>query len=234
MAIYVTSDLHGYSIAKFKQLLKTIGFSGSDWLYILGDVIDKCGDGGLSILKWLLDQPNVELIRGNHEQMMLDSMWAFDEITDETISSVSARDVESFNLWMANGGEPTIASIKKILREDPILLEDIIDYLKETPLCESVEVNGKSFLLCHSGFGGFSKEKKLSDYKMFDVLWNRPSKDDRYFDDVITVFGHTPTEYLGRPGVAFVTDTWIDIDVGVYLGNQPMFLRLDDLKEFYS
>ena len=232
MAIYVTSDLHGFSIAKFKQLLKKIGFSGDDWLYILGDVIDR-GEDGIAILKWLLEQPNVELIRGNHEQLLLDSLWAFGEITDESVSKVSARNIGSLDMWASNGGTPTISVIRQMLHNDPVNLEDIVDYLNDTPLCESVEVNGRSFLLCHSGFGNFSKDKKFSDYTEHDILWNRPSVNDKYFDDIITVFGHTPTEYYGCDGKALVTDTWIDIDVGVYLGHNPMFLRLDDLQEFY-
>lgn len=68
-----------------------------------------------------------------------------------------------------------------------------------------------------------------------DFLWNRPKHDDRYFDDVITVFGHTPTIYYGEEykGKAVVTDTWIDVDAGTSCGFLPMLLRLDDLKEFY-
>lgn len=233
MAIYVTSDLHGFSVVKFKELLKAVDFSNNDWLYILGDVIDRCGDGGIGILKWLLDQPNVQLIRGNHEQMMLDCLWAFSEITDESIEKVSVDGMQSLDLWMSNGGTQTISSIKQMLRNDRDTFEDIVEYLKETPLCESVEVNGRSFLLCHAGFANFSKEKRLSDYTRHDVLWNRPDKNDRYFDNVITVFGHTPTILFGCDGRAFVTDTWIDIDVGTHFGNTPMLLRLDDLKEIY-
>ncbi|MBQ9593023.1 MAG: calcineurin, partial [Lachnospiraceae bacterium] len=58
--------------------------------------------------------------------------------------------------------------------------------------------------------------------------------DERFFDETVTVFGHTPTakygeEYRGR---ILYTDTWIDIDVGVGWGEEPVLLRLDDLKEF--
>ncbi len=42
---YVISDLHGYPDDKFKVLLYKAGFSDSDTLYILGDVIDRSGDG---------------------------------------------------------------------------------------------------------------------------------------------------------------------------------------------
>ena len=233
MAVYVTSDLHGFSISKFKQLLKVIGFSESDWLYIFGDVIDRNNDGGIAILLWLLEQTNVQLIRGNHEQMMLSCSWSFHQITDEALSNISANDIENLNRWLANGATPTLSTIKHLLHTSPGSVEDIMAYLRDTPLCESVEVNGQDFLLCHSGFQNFDKNKKLSDYSETEILWNRPNKEDRYFDDILTVIGHTPPSHYGCQGKAFRADTWIDIDVGTSTGTAPMFLRLDDMKEIY-
>ena len=43
--IYVTSDLHGYPLEKFSDMLKSVNFSQNDILYILGDVIDRGKDG---------------------------------------------------------------------------------------------------------------------------------------------------------------------------------------------
>lgn len=62
--IYVISDLHGYPLPRFLQLLKKANFSEDDFLFILGDVIDRNGDGGVAMLRWLLWQPNVELLLG--------------------------------------------------------------------------------------------------------------------------------------------------------------------------
>jgi len=233
MAIYVTSDLHGFSIAKFKQLLKVVGFGNDDWLYILGDVIDRNNDGGVGILLWLLGQPNVQLIRGNHEQMMLASSWAFELITDDSISGISAEKLAILNRWLSNGAAPTLAAMKDLLHKSPETVRDIIDYLYDTPLCETVEAGGNSFILCHSGFGNFDKAKKLSDYSDNEILWNRPDKNDRYFDGILTVLGHTPTDRYGCQGKAYRTETWIDIDVGAAMGRPPMLLRLDDIAEFY-
>ena len=39
--IYVISDLHGYPFDKFMALLKKAGFSENDFLYVLGDVVDR-------------------------------------------------------------------------------------------------------------------------------------------------------------------------------------------------
>ena len=50
--IYATSDLHGYSLESFLRLLEKAGFGDSDVLYVLGDVIDRNGDGGIAMLRW--------------------------------------------------------------------------------------------------------------------------------------------------------------------------------------
>ena len=68
---YVISDLHGYPIEKLKMLFEKANFGEDDFLYILGDVIDRNGDGGVEILQWLLSRPNVQLVLGNHEAMLL-------------------------------------------------------------------------------------------------------------------------------------------------------------------
>ena len=60
MSVYVTSDLHGLELAQLKKLLQKAGFGPGDWLYILGDVVDRNGDGGVEILCWLLEQPNAQ------------------------------------------------------------------------------------------------------------------------------------------------------------------------------
>lgn len=84
---YVISDLHGYPIEKLKTLLEKAGFCEDDFLYILGDVIDRNGDGGVGILQWLLSQPNVQLILGNHEAMLLSCSFVLEQVTDEFVES---------------------------------------------------------------------------------------------------------------------------------------------------
>ena len=54
--IYVISDLHGYPHERFLQLLKEASFGKDDFLYILGDVVDRNGDGGVETLQWLIYQ----------------------------------------------------------------------------------------------------------------------------------------------------------------------------------
>lgn len=233
---YVISDLHGYPLEKLKTLLKKAEFSGNDFLYMLGDVIDRNGDGGVKMLCWLLEQPNVQLILGNHEAMLLSCEFVFEEITDESIRAVTTEKLEMLNTYMQNGGDITLKAFRELHSTSPGTVLDILGYLHEAPLYEAITAGGNDFLLVHSGIDHFDKRKKLSQYSADDFLWARPTLEDEYFDDVITVFGHTPTMSYGEKhtGKIIKTKTWIDIDVGAAYGQKPVLLRLDDLKEFYA
>lgn len=232
--IYCTSDLHGISLDELKELLSKANFCDDDFLFVLGDVIDR-GEHGVELLLWMIEQANIELILGNHEAMLMSCTFLFDEITDESIDNLREERLGLFSNWMANGGGSTLNELYKLSKESPDTLNDLLDFLSDLPLFETITVGDKDFILTHSGFGSFDPNKKISEYSSDDLLWNRPVPSDRYFDDIITVFGHTPTCYLdeGNKGKIIKTDTWIDIDVGTASGFPPCLLRLDDMEEFY-
>lgn len=234
--IYVTSDLHGYPLEKYKKLLDNAKFSQDDFLYLLGDVIDRNGDGGVAMLCWLLEQPNVQLILGNHEAMLLSCEFVFDEITEESIQSMTLEKLEMLHHYMSNGGDVTLQTLRALEKTAPETVLDILNYLHDAPVYEAVTAGGRDFLLVHAGIDHFDKRKKLSQYSPDDFLWTSPPLDGQYFDDFITVFGHRPTLLYDKKytGKVLKTDTWIDIDVGAAYGQKPVLLRLDDFKEFYA
>ena len=75
--IYVMSDIHGNAI-RFNSIMAQIDLQPEDTLYVLGDVIDRYPDG-IRILRLLMSMPNVKMILGNHEYMMLNVMDRLDE-----------------------------------------------------------------------------------------------------------------------------------------------------------
>ncbi len=231
---YVISDLHGYPLEKFKKLLEMAEFSDDDFLYILGDVIDRNGDGGVEMLCWLLEQPNIQLILGNHEAMLLSCEFVFDEITNESVEAMNTKKVELLSNYMFNGGDVTLSALRTLKIKSPEAIPDILDYLHDAPLYEAITVGENDFLLVHAGLGEFSPDKKFSDYSSHDLIWSRPRLDEEYYDDIITVLGHTPTIYYGSmyKGKIIKTKTWINIDIGAGFGQEPVLLRLDDFKEF--
>ncbi len=229
--VYVTSDLHGFSLEKFIEFLDKAGFGEDDFLYILGDVIDR-GPDGIRILRWIMQQPNAGLILGNHEAMMLNCKILFDDIERDSDSKLTIAEWLSVRTWTDNGGSPTIYALAELQRKE---INDIIAYLSAAPLYKTLSVNGRDFVLVHSGLGNFRKDKKLSEYTPYELLWTRPGLITQYSDDFTVIFGHTPTacygnKYMGR---IVKSESFINIDVGVAMGQEPALLRLDDMKEIY-
>lgn len=228
--IYVMSDLHGCPAEKVERLLEKASFSDGDDLFILGDVIDR-GKHGVELLKWIMRRPNVFFILGNHEAMMLACDFLISEITDESVYGITSDTLRVYMDWIANGGQYTVDALSAISPEER---REIFDFLADAPLFDTVSVGERDCIFTHSGLGGFDKTKKLRDYPPDALLWHRPNPDERYFDDVTVVFGHTPTRYLdaSADGHVIVTETWINVDGGCSCGNDPVLLRLDDMTEF--
>ena len=147
--IYVTSDLHGYSLENFKGFLNKVGFCDEDILYILGDVIDR-GPDGVKILKWLMLQPNVELLLGNHEAMLLACDFLFDEITEESISKLTGKNeinagVGSLNINLQGEKESYKIQVDKGLGSIKIDGKEISD--------EEVFGDGENYIEVDGGVG---------------------------------------------------------------------------------
>ena len=233
--IYVTSDLHGYPLDSFLRMLESAGFGDSDLLYVLGDVVDRNGDGGIAMLRWMMGRPNVKFVLGNHEDMLLFCAPWIDRISEDGVRSLSLEQMQHLLRWLRNGANPTIRSLQVLKNSQPESFLKLIGYLQNAPLYVKVQAGGRDFLLVHSGLGNFSPEKKLSEYERDELLWYRPSAEEAFFPDVMTILGHTPAGYrFGEEGKMFRTETWIDIDTGAAGGGAPMLLRLEDLQSFYG
>ena len=89
-----------------------------------------------------------------------------------------------------------------------------------------------------SKLDNFDIKRDIDDYSLDELVWSRVDYDVRYFDDVITVTGHTPTRYIEdnpRPGYVYRKNNHMDIDCGAYLpGGRLAAICLDTGKEFYT
>lgn len=231
--IFVSSDWHGMSLDTIKALLKKANFGDDDYLFVLGDVIDR-GEHGVELLKYIMYQPNIKLIRGNHEQMMLSCKFIINEITESSLNCLSDENIKLLSLWQMNGGTTTINGLSK---ESAETRELIFEYIADTPLYDTVSVGDRDFFLVHGGLSvdRDGKLKRLSECSEHDLLWQRPYLTTEYSTDFTTIIGHTPTGLYGAEykGKILKTSTWIDIDVGAAMGLSPALLRLDDMQEFY-
>ena len=133
--IFVTSDIHGYPLDAFLRLLEKAGFSASDRLYVIGDVIDRNGEGGVAMLRWMARQKNVALIKGNHEAMMLECEFALTPELDLTcLRKLTLEQEHSLLRWHRNGCLVTLESLLKLREEDPGALAALLDYVRAAPL----------------------------------------------------------------------------------------------------
>ena len=231
--VYVSSDWHGIPLEFIEKLLKKADFSDDDFLFVLGDVIDR-GENGVELIKKIMFAPNIKLIRGNHEEMLLSCSFLFDEITEDTVNDFNVSKMLSLRNWQHNGGDATIGGL---IGETVEMRNMILDFLWETPFYDTVSLGERDFLLVHGGLplDENGRIMRLSECSEHDLLWIRPELTTRYSEDFITVLGHTPTSFYGKEyqGKILKTDTWVNVDTGAAYGLYPCLLRLDDMQEFY-
>jgi len=216
--IYVMSDIHGH-YNRYKSVMRQIKLKKDDHLYVLGDCIDRFPDG-LAILKELYRKPNVTVLLGNHEHMMLEAL------------TKTHPENEYIWRWYHNGGNITHDRLKRCTMA---YREEMIEIIRQLPVNVEVRCNGVDYLLVHGAPLGY--KQKYADPVMSSV-WTRL---DRYAimpPGKVVIFGHTPTDHYqtGRPMRIFHGTNMIGIDCGcAYLDvGRLACLRLDDMKEFYS
>ena len=228
--IYAMSDIHG-CYDKYRAMLAEIQFKSTDTLYILGDVIDR-GPDGIKILQDMNARPNVVPILGNHEFTAAVCLpWLSQEITDQSLDSLTNDQVAALSEWIINGGGPTLRSLRQLDQEER---QDILEYFQEMELYAEVEAGGRSFVLTHSALENFAPEKPLDAYDLQDFLFGRPGPEADYYPDKLLVFGHTPTRLLHGVDRIFHKGTMVDIDCGCALeGGRLGCLCLNTMREFY-
>ena len=220
MAKYVMSDLHG-QYQKFIKMLEKIDFNEKDELYIIGDIFDR-GPQSLEIFDYVLGKPNIHLLRGNHEELLIDALESY-----------------SFQLWYFNGGQ---TSHNQLLEKYWQYNDSLVKYLKRRPL---VKVVDDKYILVHaeltlpSGYEEMTLDELLSQQNADDNLWSREKVGiECKFKDYVIISGHTPVQSItGDPSTNQMVRIGnnIYIDCGCAYGEQGTLgcLRLDDLEEFY-
>lgn len=215
--IYVISDIHG-EYDKFIKMLNLIEFKPEDTMYILGDVIDR-GKYSTRLLLYIMKQPNMKMLLGNHEEMLLQSL-----VND---------DKGYYNCWMSNGGERTLKHFNGLCATQQ---REILDYLQRLPLTITISDFKENYLLVHAGVDFSALEKQNRE----TLLWARDEFifDTNRFKETIVIFGHTPTSFM-QPEIKPIK-IWkqhsgkIGIDCGACFNDGRLgCLRLDDMKEFY-
>jgi serine/threonine protein phosphatase 1 len=168
--IFFIGDIHGCS-QTFRKLTENIGIRKTDRICCIGDYIDRGADSK-GVVDYILElrANNYQIIalRGNHEQMLLDS----------------ENGREEFSLWLMNGGETTLKSfdIHSINDLDPVYREFFTD--------TEFYIKSSEFVAVHAGLD-FTLPDPFSDAE--SMLWARGLKVDKSFlKNRILIHGHTP------------------------------------------
>lgn len=259
MSTYVFSDVHGHR-ATLERVFERVSPGSDDVVFCLGDMIDR-GPDPVGVMRFTRSLPNVHVLKGNHEDLMLD---AFDHV-DDVVSQAN---------WAINGGMATLSSLRGLSDDEA---SELVEWVRGLPLSAHVEVSGRQYIMAHAGIrpgeplpadGAWDDaaiDGLLAAQIPDDLLWIR----DEFWsvptgllnergEGPIVVAGHTPTPYLAsmtddfdRPvrnsdGIAQmvrvgacdatggVADRW-DIDSGAAGGadfGQVTVMRLDDGEEF--
>lgn len=212
MSVWCCSDIHGYY--SFYEQIKTI-INPEDKVICLGD----CGDRGphsWKTLKAILSDPQIILLKGNHEDILAKALKAYIE-NDNT----HHRDIQ---LCWANGGINTFLAVTS---EERDILE-VIKVLNSLPLKYNyTNKTGKKIFLSHAG---------MTPGKPYDLLWDREHFWDAWPKECnidLVVHGHTPIqnyqdEDITEPYI-YCDGHKINIDAGSYIDKKGILLNLDTL-----
>lgn len=252
MSNYVMSDVHG-QYKTYMKMLKKIDLKAEDTLYVLGDAIDR-GKDGIKILSDMMKRPNVVLILGNHEMLMLDALRNFEEIKGK-----DRHDTDDIDLWLdpCNGGEYTYEDFSKLTMPKR---KAMIDYLENAWIIKKITIGNKNYHLSHAytttrkSKDGF-RYADLSHDEIWDIVWMNifdrafiRENNSKLYPNKKTIYicGHTFTQRLdcidelGRGLVYHNADYYgyhvYNIDCGMALKNkssQLACMRLEDGELFY-
>ena len=207
MIIYAIGDIHGKAAmlgAALTQIKAVI--TPEDTVVFLGDYIDR-GEDSKAVIDMALDfrtsHANTVFLRGNHEQMLLDT----------------SKGDGSVYLWVSNGGIQTLASYGTALTPQEGIWQDAIpdahlDFFRATQL----EWESDSFHFVHAGLVPPSQRENKQFHTSCTAfaeprLWVRDGfiNSDEDFGKVV-VFGHT----IQRSGFPLVMPNKIGIDTGAF------------------
>jgi serine/threonine protein phosphatase 1 len=165
---YAIADIHG-CYKTFRALIEKLQIGKADYLYLLGDYIDR-GPDSKGVLDMIMNMDcKVVALMGNHEDMWLSASVKMDG---------PVLCAENFNVWMEDGGQATLKGFAGIDTK-PYLA-----FLKDLPLFLELD----DFLLVHAEFD-FSLPNPFGKEGIYSMLWGRGKP---YHGKKPVLCGHTP------------------------------------------
>ncbi len=191
-----------------KKELRNVGFNPKkDRLFSVGDIIDR-GPDSVKCLK-LLDETWFHMVRGNHEQMLIEAY----------------RMGPEHSFWKSYG-----KWTKKLSKSE---LADWVKRLEDLPIAITLAVKNGAVGICHAETHGRNWRKSRDKFESINVmLWGRRilrNKPDFRVKGVdFTLHGHTP---LRQP--QWVKNRYF-MDTGACISNTLTIVKIKDLQKEYK
>ncbi|MFN7949462.1 MAG: metallophosphoesterase family protein [Blastocatellia bacterium] len=204
----VIGDVHG-KLSLLNRLLDETGYqAGVDRLVFIGDLVDRGEDSRGVVARALalkLQAPElVTVIRGNHEEMMIDALTA------------SGEEAEKSELWYFNGGIETLQSYME--DEGRLNLpQSHLDFLESLPMWhEDEHAIYVHAAMVEAADGSFVHPRQ--EPWNAELLWSRNRRFFAEYKGKLVVFGHTIAGMIfGEPEKVWVREHLIGVDTGAYL-----------------
>ena len=236
MSRYVATDWHGnYAICT--QILNYL--KEDDELYFLGDAIDR-GPDGVPVMLSLLKDKRVTYLKGNHEDMMIESIPFLME-------------GRTAYWWFNNGGQETWKGLEKV--SDEIKMEFCKKVSKMPERVDLTTADGKTIILSHAGCDPWVTDEWARLWGIKDrYIWDRKHihsspmdfKEDEWKNTYV-IHGHTPvlcSEFCGDPDVTlpghekvkaitYADGHKICLDLCTIITKEAVLFNLDTFEEIY-
>jgi serine/threonine protein phosphatase 1 len=221
MRTIVVGDIHG-KLTLLNQLLEKAGYQpGLDRLVLIGDLVDR-GEDARGVVARAIELREgapelVTVLKGNHEEMMLDSLVEGDACASE--------------VWYYNGGIETLQSYKV---EDGSLKipPEHIEFLSELPTWHEDE----HAIYVHAGLveasdGTFVHPQETPEDP--ELLWARNRRFFNEYSGKTVVFGHTITGLVfGEREKIYLKEHLIGVDTGAYMTGMLSAIELPSRQVF--
>lgn len=198
MATYLLSDVHGHRAA-LEAVLEKVSPSKDDTFYMLGDMTDR-GPDPIGSIRVCASLPNVTILLGNHEDMLLGCMGGGSTTLNDEF------------LWMLNGGHSTMRGMHKLSKGERA---DLIEWLRNLPRYALATMPDRIYVLVHAGIrpgvGPVPDDGVWDEEALLAMLANQTDEDLTWIRDEfwghptglvnergegpVVIAGHTPSIY---------------------------------------
>ncbi len=226
----VFTDIHG-NFETFLALYNKVPKERRDkGVAIAGDLMDR-GPKSKHMIQWCIDHPEVKVIKGNHEELMIDEGL---REASYFIKNCTFNYYGQGGIWGMNGGFQTLGSYITDNGDDTATFDmstfiDHLEWLKNLPYyLEFKNVKndkGEHLLITHSSAASvwkWSEEKRKENNQQFigHITWGRPNT-IHAIPNVYNIFGHTP-----NPNGPKIKSCYANIDTGCFYNSAPGYFRL--------